>query len=275
VNTAGDASEAAQGRHAGARWWASIGDARALRNAGLFVAEGRLVVERLLTASDGPVYEVVRVLASPAAVRALHLDERVPGLLDVRTPAAMQELTGYNFHRGVLALVRRPPHVSVADLVAGAPADAPLVVGEHIVDVDNVGSLFRNARAFGAAGVVLDDTSADPLYRKAVRTSMGTVLELPWTRAAGPEMWGMLRRAGYRLMALTPAADAVPLREAMTDAGRCRVAIVVGNEGEGLSQAALAACDVPVRIPMAHGADSINVATALAVALYEVHGRRR
>src|SRR5690606_4476243 len=97
----------------------------------------------------------------------------VPAMLDVRAPQAMQEVTGYNFHRGVLALVRRPVPVPVAVLIAGLPAEAPLVVGEHIVDVDNVGSIFRNARALGAAGVLLDDTSADPLYRKAVRTSMG------------------------------------------------------------------------------------------------------
>jgi tRNA G18 (ribose-2'-O)-methylase SpoU len=254
--------------------WASIGDARALRDAGLFVAEGRLVVERLLTGTGPLAFELVRVLATPAAVRALRLDERVADRLDVRTPQAMQEVTGYNFHRGVLALARRPATAPVSELIAGLAADAPLVIGERIVDVDNVGSIFRNARAFGAAGVVLDDTSADPLYRKAVRTSMGTVLEVPWTTASGADLWGMLRTAGYRLLALTPALDAMPLREAMTGVGSGRVAVVVGNEGEGLSHAALSSCDVRVRIPMAHGADSLNVATALAVALYEARERR-
>lgn len=252
-----------------------MADAHALREAGMFVAEGRLVVDRLLAGAASSAFDVVRVLATPAAVRALRLDQRVPALLDVRTPQEMQDVTGFNFHRGVLALVRRPRLASVADLVRTLPIDMPLVAAEHIVDVDNVGSIFRNARALGAAAVLLDDTSADPLYRKAVRTSMGAVLDLPWTAAPGREVWDALRAAGYRLLALTPARTATPLRAAMASARAGRVAIVVGNEGEGLSADALAACDVRVRIPMAEGADSLNVATALAVALYEAGEHRR
>lgn len=252
-----------------------MADAHALREAGMFVAEGRLVVDRLLAGAASSAFDVVRVLATPAAVRALRLDQRVPALLDVRTPQEMQDVTGFNFHRGVLALVRRPTLASVADLVRTLPVDMPLVAAEHIVDVDNVGSIFRNARALGAAAVLLDDTSADPLYRKAVRTSMGAVLDLPWTAAPGREVWDALRAAGYRLLALTPAPTATPLRAALASARSGPVAIVVGNEGEGLSADALASCDVRVRIPMAEGADSLNVATALAVALYEAGEHRR
>lgn len=254
---------------------ASIADGPALRAAGVFVAEGRLVVDRLLGGSISPAFEVVHVLATTAAVRALRLDQRVPARLDVRTPQQMQEVTGFNFHRGVLALVRRPSLTPVAELVRTLTGDRPLVIAEHIVDVDNVGSIFRNARALGAAAVLLDDTSADPLYRKAVRTSMGAVLDLPWTVAAGPKVRDAVRAAGYRLLALTPIGTATPLREAMASLGHQRVAIVVGNEGDGLSDDTLAACDQRVRIPMAEGADSLNVATALAVALYEAGAQRR
>lgn len=250
--------------------WSVIADAAALKASGLFVVEGRLVLDRLLTLrAAGADWDVVGVLASPAAVHALHLDERCGSLLDVRPPGDMQRMTGFNFHRGVIALVRRPPRQTLDAWLDELPSTPPLVLAEHIVDVDNVGSLFRNARALGAAGVLLDDTSADPLYRKAVRTSMGAVLDLPWTTGARAPAWAAVRAAGYRLLALTPAADAVPLRDALIGLGHGGLAIVVGNEGTGLSADALDACDIPARIPMAEGADSLNVATALAIALYE------
>lgn len=251
--------------------WSIIGDRRALGVSGLFVAEGRLVLDRLLDLRvAGAGWDLVGVLAAPAAVRALRLADRCGDVLDVRPPGDMERLTGFNFHRGVLALVRRPPLPALNPWVASLGRDKPLVLAEHIVDADNVGSIFRNARALGAAGVLLDDTSADPLYRKAVRTSMGAVLDLPWTTGASAPAWAAVRAAGYRLLALTPAADAVPLRDALTRLGHGGLAIVVGNEGTGLSADALDACDIPARIPMAKGADSLNVATALAIALYEV-----
>lgn len=275
MNAARDGATPAPRPCVDASIWTSIADPHALRAAGMFVAEGRMVVDRLLIRAASAAFDVVRVLATPAAVRALGLDERVPDLLDVRTPHEMQEVTGFNFHRGVLAVARRPPLTPVLDLVRALPGDGPLVVAEHIVDVDNVGSIFRNACALGAAAVLLDDTSADPLYRKAVRTSMGAVLDLRWTTAGAREVWDALRSADYRLLALTPERTATPLRAAMASARHGRVAIVVGNEGEGLSADALAACDVRVRIPMADGADSLNVATALAVALYEAGEHRR
>lgn len=251
--------------------WSIIGDARAVEASGLFVAEGRLVLDRLLgLRAAGAGWDLVGVLAAPAAVLALNLEERCGDVLDVRPPADMQRLTGFNFHRGVLALVRRPPLSALEPWLATLRRDRPLVLAEHIVDADNVGSIFRNARALGAAGVLLDDTSADPLYRKAVRTSMGAVLDLPWTMGATEPAWAAVRSAGYRLLALTPAADAVPLRQAISTVGRGGLALVVGNEGMGLSADALLACDIRARIPMADGADSLNVATALALALYEL-----
>jgi tRNA G18 (ribose-2'-O)-methylase SpoU len=142
------------------------------------------------------------------------------------------------------------------------------VVLEHLVDVDNVGSCFRNARAFGAAAVLLDDRCADPLYRKAVRTSMGTVLELPWTVAPIGEIVEALHTRGVSTIGLTPSGDAPDLatvfRAMHVDAS---LALVVGNEGHGLTVETLARCSHRACIPMAAGADSLNVATALAVGL--------
>ena len=250
--------------------WSSIADGQALRAAGLFVAEGRVIVNRILDGGLAQSCEVVRVLATAAAARAMHLDVRVPALLDIHTPEQMQQLTGFSFHRGVVALVRRPALKDVESFLAGIPSSGPLVVAEHIVDVDNVGSIFRNARALGAASVLLDDTSADPLYRKAVRTSMGAVLDLSWTVAPMDHVLASVRASGWRLIGLTPAAEARPLREVVTSVSDGRVVIAIGNEGEGLSTAALEACDVCARIPMAAGADSLNVATALALALYDI-----
>lgn len=258
--------------------WQIVGDAARLRAAGLFVIEGRTVLARALASPvDGGIWRsrIEVVLSTPAAAAALHLHDLVPDRLEMRSPADMQAVTGFNFHRGVVALVRRPPAVPLDTFLSQLDTARPLVACEHLVDVDNVGSIFRNAQGLGAAGVVLDGRSADPLYRKAVRTSMGAVLELPWAACAGTIPWGMLRAAGYRLVGLTPAHDAMPLREALEGPAGGVVALVAGNEGSGLSAEALAACDVRARIPMRNGADSLNVATAVALALYEAGRQTR
>jgi tRNA G18 (ribose-2'-O)-methylase SpoU len=175
-----------------------------------------------------------------------------------------------------------------------------LVVTEHLVDVDNVGSCFRNARAFGVAGVLLGDRCPDPLYRKAVRTSLGHVLDVPWVQAPIADILGALRERGIATVGLTPHERGTPNaeRRAQASGGDRRndepempgtgrptatvaairavlpadvpVAVVVGNEGSGLTPATMAGCTHLARIPMAVGADSLNVATALAVALYEL-----
>ncbi len=260
-------------------WSTALSDPEALRAQGLFLAEGRLVLERVFGAASGP-DAIVAVLATPAAARALRLDERLPDRLTIRTPAEMEALTGFNFHRGVLALVRRPAVADVRDVIAAAMTSGPvLVVAEHLVDVDNVGSCFRNARAFGAACVLLDQRCPDPLYRKAVRTSLGHVLEVPWAHAPMATILEALRDRGVPAIGLTPqAGDGVQatgnLRDIVEAVDRRRpVAVVVGNEGSGLSAETLAACTHLARIPMAEGADSLNVATALAVALYELTPR--
>jgi len=261
-------------------WAGRLADPASLTRDGLYLLEGRLPLERLLSGTSGGAQRLVSVLATEAAARALDLEARLPGRVEVRTPAEMAALTGFNFHRGVLALVARPPMRSVEEIVsAGASwqdggmlkgdGRAVFVVLEQLVDADNVGSCFRNARAFGAAAVFVDDRCADPLYRKAVRTSMGTVLEVPWTVAPVQQVITTLQARGVSTLALTPHAEAPVLPDAVNALEpSAPVALVVGNEGAGLSAATLARCAHRARIPMAPGADSLNVATALAVALY-------
>ena len=285
-------------------WSATLADAPALKRDGVFLLEGRLLLERLLASASGGA-QVVAVLATAAAARTLDLDARLPGRVDVRTPAEMAAVTGFNFHRGVLALVRRPPMPRLDEILANTDCHPPtadcvwseadgrrpnadgrvqdcrpptadcrtvFVVLEHLVDADNVGSCFRNARAFGAAAVLVDDRSVDPLYRKSVRTSMGAVLDIPWTVAPIGTIVEALAARGVTTVALTPQAD-TPLRAASNDIGRrAPLALLVGNEGAGLSAETLARCTHRAAIPMAPGADSLNVATALAVGLYQVSG---
>lgn len=181
-------------------------------------------------------------------------------------PALYDRIAGYHVHRGALALARRPAPRSVRSL-AGRPGT--LLVLEGVNDHENLGALFRNAAAFGVAGMVLDPRTADPLYRRAVRVSLGHVLRVPFARAVEwPEDLALLRTSDYRLLALHPAGERT-LDEVVAAGAQAatRWAVVVGAEGPGLSAAALGAADVTVRIPLAPGVDSLNVATAAAVAL--------
>jgi tRNA G18 (ribose-2'-O)-methylase SpoU len=282
----------------GVDWSLALSDSQALREAGHFLAEGRLVLERILAGAAGGPDAIVEVLATPAAARALALESQLPDRLTVTSPAEMEALTGFNFHRGVLALVRRRATLTVDALLSTALLRHPpatrtsggegpdgrrpdddgrcvLVVAEHLVDVDNVGSCFRNARAFGAAGVLLDERCPDPLYRKAVRTSLGHVLDVPWSQAPFAEILSVLHARDVTTVALTPGAGGrsqkpQDLRTLTAHLDPARpIAIVVGNEGSGLSVETMAGCTHLARIPMAEGADSLNVATALAVALYQ------
>ena len=245
--------------------WHAVADARALHDADLFVAEGRRVVAQVVGDQR---YEVVSVLSTPAAAEALRLEDRCRHVLELRSPAEMQSLTGFNFHRGVLALVRRPARRSLPDLLTGADTPRLAVLCEHIVDPDNVGSIFRNARGFGAGPILLDDRCADPLYRKALRTSTGAVLDVPWAVAAAQVLHHTLKAHGYRRVALTPAAEAPSLHEVAGATAGARLALVVGSEGSGLEPQTVAGCDLTARIPMAASADSLNVAATVAVALY-------
>jgi len=247
-----------------------LSDGELLRSRGLFVAEGRLVVRRVL---EDRRYDIESLLVNEAAYRDLTspIAARDPSLpvLVCRTDQ-FTRLTGYNIHRGCLALVRRPPPMSVAALAASATL---LVVLEGVANADNVGGVFRNAAAFDVGGVVLSPTTCDPLYRKAIRTSMGAALQVPFARATGDE-WrsvvGGLRAAGFVVVALTPREPADALDRFAARPRPHRVALAIGAEGEGLSDAIEAAADYRVRIPISDRVDSLNLAVASGIALSRI-----
>jgi tRNA G18 (ribose-2'-O)-methylase SpoU len=248
-----------------------VSDGELLRSRGLFVAEGRLVVRRAL---EDPRYRVVSVLVNDAARTQLAdvldpLPSNVPVL--VADAGLLQQLAGYHVHRGCLALVERPPVTSMGDVIGG---EGVVVVLEGVTNADNVGGVFRNAAAFGAAGVVVSPTCCDPLYRKAVRTSMGTVLCVPFTRAESwPGALARMQAAGRRIVALTPRAPSESIADFARAHRASRIALVAGTEGGGLTPAAEAMADARVSIPMAHGIDSLNVSVAVGIALYALTTR--
>jgi tRNA G18 (ribose-2'-O)-methylase SpoU len=243
-----------------------------VRRRGLFIAEGRLVVERLLAQ---PGYTIRSILLSEAGLATLRaraadgLDARPELPLYLAPPRIIDAIGGFPFHRGCLAIAERPPARDAGTIMAAAAPGHPLVVVEAIAQADNVGSILRNAQAFGAAGVLLDPTTVDPLYRKALRTAMGAALVVPWARLEPwPGALSRLRDAGVVVAALTPRPSARPLGDFVAAHVDRAVALLVGAEGDGLGDAALDAADVQVRIVMAPGADSVNVATATGIALH-------
>jgi tRNA G18 (ribose-2'-O)-methylase SpoU len=244
--------------------YAHVGDPAWLRDPGLFVAEGRLVVERLLL---GGRFRVRSLLLTETAREALAVTlAAVQCPVHLVTREVMQSLTGFDFHRGCLALAER------AEASASQPALATsrrLLSMEGVANPDNVGGLFRIAEAFGADAVLLDPSSGDPLYRKAIRTSMGAALRLPFLHPTPwPEALASLQDEGFAVVALTPRASALPLNDYVrTLHGRERLIVIAGAEGSGLSDDTLDRADVRVRIPIAAGVDSLNVVVAAAVAL--------
>jgi tRNA G18 (ribose-2'-O)-methylase SpoU len=179
----------------------------------------------------------------------------------------MADVVGFHLNRGVLAAARRPPELAVGDVLANARTIAVL---EGVNDHENLGAIFRNAAGLGVDAVIFGQGCADPLYRRAVRVSMGHALLVPFAKADHwPADLYRLRDNGFRLLAMTPSLQARTLAEVIDDLQDEKVAVLVGAEGPGLSDAALRAADVRVRIPMARGTDSLNVATAAALAFYE------
>ena len=228
---------------------------------GLFIAEGELVLGRALRAG----YRPRSVLVD--AKRA----DQVPHV-DAPLYAATQEVlaatTGFHVHRGILASFHRRPLPDATDLLVAATRVAIL---EDVNNHTNLGAVFRGAAALGMDAVLLSPSCADPLYRRSVRVSMGEVFAVPYTRLAPwPAALDQVRAAGFTLLALTPAADALPIQRLTADQRR-RPALLLGAEGPGLSAAAQAAADHRVVIPMRNGVDSLNVAAAAAVAFWELN----
>ena len=236
-----------------------------------FIAEGTVVL-RVALASKRFALESVLVLPSRLeGVRPL-LEDLPPDVpVYCAEPAVMDAVAGFHLHRGVLAVGFKRPPETVGALLATLPTDALVLVLCGISNHDNAGALFRNAAAFGAGAVLLDATSCDPLYRKAIRVSVGAVLKLPWAQGGtGAELLAALDGAGFQSVALSPGAETL-----LSNVPRGpRVALWLGAEGPGLPPELMARM-LGVRIPQAGGWDSLNVATAGAVALYHFSGAAR
>jgi tRNA G18 (ribose-2'-O)-methylase SpoU len=233
---------------------------------GRFVAEGEVVLRVLLTRSHFPV-ESVLVSQKRAGALASLLARVLPEIpVYVAPHGVMSGIVGFPIHRGLLAIGRRAPARSAAELLAGFTPAATVLGLIGLANHDNVGGIFRNAAAFGADAVLLDETSCDPLYRKAIRVSVGGALIVPFARGGtAGEMLAALLDGGFEAVALSPAG-AEPLG---TYRRVPRTALLLGAEGPGLPQEVLARTRT-VRIPMADGFDSLNVATASGIALHHL-----
>jgi len=245
-----------------------IGDHDRLLAQGLFVAEGRLVVERLI---DDRI-PIRSLLLNRAALDAL--GPRLQTLprettTFVAATEDFEQLTGYNIHRGCLALAERPAPRLLDEVLFRAGS---LVVLEAVGNADNVGSVFRNALAFGVGAVVLSHGCVDPLYRKAIRTSMAATLRVPFTTVPFPDLWApaltRIRAAGFQLVALTLKPGAMDIADWAKQPRTGRLALLLGAEGSGLSEEAEALADARVIIPIRPEVDSLNVSVASGIALY-------
>lgn len=257
--------------HPGLADYAGLTDA-ALRRlsepaGGLYIAESSKVIERAIIAGHQPRSVLVQEQWLPAMETLLATFD-IP--IFVGPAQLLESLTGFNLHRGALAAMHRPTLPPVAELIAGARR---IVVIENVVDHTNVGSIFRAAAGLGADAVLVTPRCADPLYRRSVRVSMGTVLQVPWTRL--PE-WPLgaeiLKGAGFHLVALALTDDAVSL-DLLAENPPEKIALLLGAEGDGLSRDALANADSVAMIPMLHSVDSLNVASASAVAMWALRVR--
>lgn len=229
---------------------------------GLYLAESLLVLQRALAAGHEPRSVLALGTSADDALAALGSRD-IP--VFVGPGALLEELTGYVLHRGIVAAMNRPPLPSPESLLSTA---SRVVVLEDVADPTNVGAIFRSVAAIGADAVLVTVRCSDPFYRRAIRVSMGTVLQVPWSRVGDwTSTTRVLRSSGFHIAALALTDDAVPLRRFAADPPE-RVALVLGAEGHGLTPEAIAAADTVVRIPMRHGIDSLNVAATAAVAMF-------
>ena len=250
---------------------------------GLYMAESANVIERAIQAGHRPRSFLMsaRWLESltPLIERAGSGDGAdVP--VFVAEEDVLEHMTGFHLHRGALAAMQRPLLPSLGELLATARDGAParrVVVLENLVDHTNVGAAFRSAAALGVDAVLVTPQCADPLYRRSVRVSMGTVFQVPWTRL---ESWpgdiAALQRAGFTVASLALSDDSVSLDDFAAlpalQGAHARLAMVMGTEGDGLGRRTIAASDYTVKIPMDHGVDSLNVAAASAVVFWATRG---
>ena len=254
---------------------------------GLYMAESTKVIARAVEAGHAPRsflmarrwYASMRpVIAAAAGCGGRDDGGDVPVFLAEED--LLRAITGFHLHRGALAAMHRPELAAVAELLASARGGAGarrIAVLEDLVDHTNVGAAFRSAAALGVDAVLVAPRCADPLYRRSVRVSMGTVFQVPWTRINAWPDPGELHREGFTVAALALSEEAVDLDDFAASpactAPDSRVAVVLGTEGDGLAARTIAAADAVVRIPMAGGVDSLNVAAAAAVAFWALRVR--
>ena len=236
---------------------------------GLYLAESEPVVERALAAG----HSMRALLVARSRQHVLVSLDIAPGTpCYVTEDALTQQITGFHLHRGVIASMHRPPLPRLSEVVDAARV---IVVLEGLTNHTNVGAIFRSAAALGVDAVVVTPDCADPLYRRAVRVSMGAVFHVPWTQISPwPAAISDLQEAGFCVVALTPSPEATPL-DRFAESAPERIALIVGTEGPGIHASTLRRVDHAVSIPMAGGIASLNVAAASAVALWELHGRTR
>ena len=238
---------------------------------GVFVAESPNVILRALDAGYEPLSLLMeKSQAEGAAKEVITRVGRVP--VYVAEAEVLKKLTGFEMTRGVLCAMRRKVMPTMEEICAGAKR---IVVLENVMNPTNVGAIFRSAAALGMDGILLTDGCADPLYRRAARVSMGTVFQIPWTyldkhTAKWPEpAMENLRKMGFKTAAMALTDESVGIDYPALQAEE-KLAIVLGTEGDGLATSTIANCDYTVKIPMAHGVDSLNVAAASAVAFWEL-----
>ena len=235
---------------------------------GMYIAESSRVVRRAIAAGHRP--------------RSFFLTEKwikdLADLLDrfpdvpayVGESAVLEEITGFHLHRGALAAMERPEPRALADVLDGARRVAVL---EDITDHTNLGAMFRSAAGLGIDAVLVTPRCADPLYRRSIRVSMGTVFQVPWARLdSWPDGIGELHAAGFAVAAMELTPESLTI-DALAARNPERLALILGTEGAGVTPAALEAADVAVEIPMRPGVDSLNVAAASAVAFWELRAR--
>ena len=240
---------------------------------GIFIAESPRVIERALDAGCVPLSFLVE---------KKHLEQEARTLME-RCPESpfytaefdvLTQITGYKLTRGMLCAMRRPKPLSVEEVCAGTHRIAIL---ENVVNPTNVGAIFRSAAALNMDAVLLTPDCSDPLYRRSISVSMGTVFQIPWTYLPEDASWpeeGMklLKESGFKTVSMALRNDSVEINDPVLHAEE-RLAVILGTEGEGLASTTIADSDYTVKIPMSHGVDSLNVAAASAVAFWELGGK--
>ncbi len=243
---------------------------------GLFVAESRNVIDRAMDAGLVPFALLTdQRWIEPSRELLARVEAAAPGTpLFMGTRQQVHEFTGYERTRGPLAAFHRPAMPTVSELLQNATRVAVL---EDVTNFTNIGAIFRSAAALGMDAVLVTPGCHDPFYRRANRVSMGTVFQVPWTRIGTERNWAaqgvpLLQSLGFTVAALALEEDSIALQNPQVASAE-KLALVLGTEGDGLAHSTIAACDCTVKIPMAHGVDSLNVAAASAVAFWQVRGQ--